>query len=266
MQLGLAGKIAIVTGASAGIGLACAKALFEEGGSVVLVARDPERLQAAAASILSGQPEAEPARIVTVSGDMREAETAKRAVSAAIERFGRIDILINNAGSARAGAFFELSEEAFTEAWGLKLLGYIRMVREAAPHMMQQRDGRIVNIIGGAARTPGPNFLAGSTANAALLNFTRGVSKELAKASVRINAISPGTTATERAEKLAEQHAEARGVSIAEQKDEMSAAIPLGHFVAPEEIAAMALMLVSDRVPSMTGAEIVIDGGQQPGM
>ncbi|MCR8634334.1 SDR family NAD(P)-dependent oxidoreductase [Paenibacillus radicis (ex Xue et al. 2023)] len=266
MNLGLAGKIAIVTGASAGIGFACSKALFEEGASVVMVARDAERMLQAAAAIREGHPAGDASRIVTVSGDMRESETVKRAVATALECFGRIDILINNAGSAKAGSFFELPEEAFMDAWSLKLLGYIRMVKEAAPHMINQRDGRIVNIVGGAGRTPGPAFLAGSTANAALLNFTRGVSKELAKSNVRINAISPGTTATERAERLAEQHAEAKGVSVDAQKAEMNAAIPLGHMVDPAEIAAMALLLVSDRVPSITGTEIVIDGGQQPGV
>ncbi|TBL75140.1 SDR family oxidoreductase [Paenibacillus thalictri] len=265
MKLGLAGKTAIVTGASAGIGLACSKALLEEGVSVVMVARDPERMRQAVEQVVQEQPEAE-VRIAVVSGDMRQQETVKLAVETALSRFGRIDILINNAGSARAGAFFELPEEAFLEAWNLKLLGYIRMVREAAPHMMSQGDGRIVNIVGAAGRTPSANFLAGSTSNAALLNFTRGVSKELAKSGVRINAISPGTTATERAQRLAEQHAEAKGISVEAQKAETSASIPLGHMADPAEIAAMALLLVSDLVPSITGTEIVIDGGQQPGV
>ncbi|TDG00175.1 SDR family NAD(P)-dependent oxidoreductase [Paenibacillus piri] len=266
MNLGLAGKIAIVTGASAGIGLACSKGLFEEGASVVMVARDPDRMQQAAAAIVQGHPAGEENRIVTVNGDMREPETAKRTVSAALERFGRIDILINNAGAAKAGSFFEMPEEEFVETWNLKLLGYIRMVKEAAPLMIKQGDGRIVNIVGGAGRTPSAAFLTGSTANAALLNFTRGISKELAKSNVRINAISPGTTATERAERLAEQQAAAKGITVDAQKAEISASIPLGHRVDPSEIAAMALLLVSDRIPSITGTEIVIDGGQQPGV
>ncbi|MBP1156672.1 MULTISPECIES: SDR family oxidoreductase [unclassified Paenibacillus] len=266
MNLGLSGKAAIITGASAGIGFACSKALFEEGASIVMVARNPERMQQATAAILQGYPEEEASRIVTVNGDMRDSETVKQTVSATMAHFGRIDILINNAGSARAGSFFEMPEEAFLEAWNLKLLGYIRMVKEAAPHMIRQGDGRIVNIVGGAGRTPGPTFLAGSTANAALLNFTRGISKELARSNVRINAISPGTTATERALKLAEQNANAKGITVEAQQAELNAAIPLGHIVDPAEIAAMALLLVSDRVPSITGTEIVIDGGQQPGV
>ncbi|MBW7458648.1 SDR family NAD(P)-dependent oxidoreductase, partial [Paenibacillus sepulcri] len=266
MDLGLGGKVAIVTGASAGIGFACSRALFQEGAAVVMVARDPDRARQAVDAILSGRSREEAARIITVAGDMNEPQTAKQAVTAALGVNGRIDILINNAGSAKAGSFFEMPEEAFLEAWNLKLLGYIRMVKEAAPHMIKQRDGRIVNIVGGAGRTPTPAFLAGSTANAALLNFTRGISKELAKSNVRINVISPGATTTERAEKLARQNAEAKGITVEAQKAEMNAAIPLGHMVAPSEIAAMALLLVSDHVPSITGTEIVIDGGQQPGV
>ncbi|WP_240417438.1 SDR family oxidoreductase [Paenibacillus periandrae] len=267
MDLGLGGKIAIVTGASAGIGLACSRALYMEGASVVMVARDSVRLQKAADSIVGNSAASEiPSRIVMVAGDMGDPATSKTVVSTALEHYGRIDIVINNAGSAKAGAFFELSEDVFTEAWNFKLLGYIRLVKEAAPHMIDQKDGRIVNIVGGAGRTPNPNFLAGSTANAALLNFTRGISKELAKSNVRINAISPGSTATERAETLTRQHAQASGISYDEQKTLMNKSIPLGHLVDPDEIASMALLLVSDRVPSITGTEIVIDGGQQPGV
>jgi 3-oxoacyl-[acyl-carrier protein] reductase/bacilysin biosynthesis oxidoreductase BacG len=132
--------------------------------------------------------------------------------------------------------------------------------------MIDQRDGRIVNIVGAAARTPESTFLAGSTANAALLNFTRGVSKMLAPHNIRINAISPGFTATERAERLVAQHAAATGTTVEEAKMRMAKAIPLGHLVAPEEIAAATLLIVSDRVPSMTGAEILVDGGQTPGV
>jgi NAD(P)-dependent dehydrogenase (short-subunit alcohol dehydrogenase family) len=266
MDLGLGGKIAIVTGASAGIGLACSKALYKEGASVIMVARDSGRLQKAVDSIVGNYTAESPSRIVMVAGDMGDPATSRTVVSTALDHYGRIDIVINNAGSAKAGAFFELSEDVFTEAWNLKLLGYIRLVKEAAPYMINQKDGRIVNIVGGAGRTPSPTFLAGSTANAALLNFTRGISKELARSNVRINAISPGSTATERSETLTRQHAQANGIGYDDQKALMNKSIPLGHLVDPDEIASMALLLVSDRVPSITGTEIVIDGGQQPGV
>jgi 3-oxoacyl-[acyl-carrier protein] reductase/bacilysin biosynthesis oxidoreductase BacG len=233
-----------------------------------MAARDSARLEAAVETLKTGVPESESrgAKLVGVSADMSQAADVGRVVQTALENLGGVDILVNNAGSARAGAFLEMGDEAFLAAWELKLLGYIRLVRAVAPYMIQQKDGRIVNIVGGAGRTPGPNFLAGSTANAALLNFTRGVSKELGLHNVRINAISPGTTATDRAVKLAEQHAAARGISVEQAKAETVKAMPLGKMVEPDEIASMMLLLVSDRVPSITGTEIIIDGGATPGV
>lgn len=264
LELQLLGKTAIVTGGSAGIGLAIAKALYSEGVNVVIVARNPERLEKALADIQSVSTSG--AKVISVSADLTQAESIDRVVSTTLTQFGQIDILINNAGSARAGSFLDLNDDAFLDAWNLKLLGYIRFVRAILPHLKSQRDGRIVNIIGGAGRTPRPNFLPGGTTNAALLNFTRGISKELAQYNIRINAISPGLTATERAERLAQQNAQARGVSVDEIKEESLQAIPLEKIVKPEEIAALALFLVSDLASSITGAEILVDGGHTPGV
>ena len=140
------------------------------------------------------------------------------------------------------------------------------MIRAVAPNMMQYRDGRIINIIGSAGRTPSHTFLPGSTTNAALINFTKGISKELANYNVRINAISPGVTSTERANRLANQRATAKGITVEEEEKEILSSIPLGNTVHPDEIASFVLLLASNLVPSMTGSEIVIDGGAQPGI
>jgi NAD(P)-dependent dehydrogenase (short-subunit alcohol dehydrogenase family) len=140
------------------------------------------------------------------------------------------------------------------------------MVRAVVPSMIDRRDGRIVNIVGASGRSPSPALLPVGTTNAALLNFTRGIAKELAPHNVRINAISPGPTATPRAEELAQQTALAQGISLAEAKADLARTLPLGRMVDPREIAAMALMLVSDRCASITGAEILIDGGSTPGL
>lgn len=264
LDLQLSGKTAIVTGGSAGIGLATARALYSEGVNVAIAARNQERLDQAVADIQSLPTPS--AKVISVSADLTQAESIDRVVETTLAQFGQIDILINNAGSARAGSFLELGDDAFLDAWNLKLLGYIRLVRAVVPHQKNRRDGRIVNIIGGAGRTPRPSFLPGGTTNAALLNFTRGISKELAQHNIRINAISPGLTGTERAERLAEQNAQIRGVSVEEIKAESLKAIPLGKIVKPEEIAALALFLVSDLASSITGAEILVDGGNTPGV
>lgn len=145
-------------------------------------------------------------------------------------------------------------------------MGYIRFVRLVVPYFKQQGDGRIVNIIGGAGRTPRPNFLPGGTTNAALLNFTRGISKELAQNNIRINAISPGLTDTRRAKTLAQQNAQSLGISVEEYNLQAVKGIPLGKIVQPDEIAALALFLVSDLASSITGTEIQVDGGATPGV
>jgi NAD(P)-dependent dehydrogenase (short-subunit alcohol dehydrogenase family) len=266
MDLGLSGKTAIITGGSAGIGLACALALYEEGVSVVIAGRDAARLATAERAIRARPSINGAALVVTEAADMSRAEDVKRLVATALNRLGHIDIVVNNAGASRAGNFLDLDDEVYLETWTLKLLGYIRLVRAVVPHMIERRDGRIVNIIGAAGRTPGPTFLPGSTTNAALINFTRGVSRDLARHNIRINAISPGLTATDRAERLAQQNAAAAGISIEEAKARAAAVIPLGHAADPAEIAAMTLLLVSDRMASTTGAEVIIDGGQTPGM
>jgi NAD(P)-dependent dehydrogenase (short-subunit alcohol dehydrogenase family) len=269
MELLLEGKTALVTGGSSGIGFACALGLIGEGVDVAIVARDPERLAAAGSALEASarrRARERPARVVTVSADLTRADDVTRSVREATQALGRIDILVNSAGSAVGGSFATLADDAYVDAWTLKLLGYLRMVRAVVPAMIERRDGRIVNIVGGAGRTPGPTFLAGSTVNAAVLNFTRGISKELAEHNVRINAISPGTTATERAERRSQQDAAISGRTLDEVKAERVERVPLKRMVDPSEIAAMTLLLVSDRVASMTGAEVLIDAGATPGV
>ena len=264
MDLNLAGKIAVVTGGSAGIGLACAKTLYVEGAHVVIAAH--EGVEDAATSIQRMAGEKEKAGVLAVECDLSKADQANEVVVQAIESFGEPDILVNCAGAARAGAFLELSDQDFLDAWNLKLLGYIRMIKAVVPHMMKQKDGRIINIVGAAAKTPSATFLTGSTANAALINFTRGISKELAAHNIRINAISPAPTETERAKRLSEQTAKARGVSIEEVMAESTQSIPMGRMIKPQEIASLAAFLLSDLAASITGAEVLIDGGLTPGI
>lgn len=266
MILNLENNNAIVTGGSAGIGFACAKILVEEGANVLIVGRDEQRLITAVEELKSIRKDKEKQLILSVSGDLTLASAINEVLNFAVSNFRTVDILINSAGSAPAGSFFELSDEDFLGSWNLKLLGYIRMVRAIAERMKKQGGGKIINIIGAAGRTPTANFLPGSTTNAALINFTKGISKELAKYNIRINAVSPGVTATERANKLAEQRAATKGITLEEEKNSVLSNIPLGKMVEPDEIASLVALLASDRVPSLTGSEIIIDGGEKPGM
>jgi 3-oxoacyl-[acyl-carrier protein] reductase/bacilysin biosynthesis oxidoreductase BacG len=258
VDLHLHGKIALVTGGSSGIGLACARELADEGCDVALIARDRERLAAAAAELaVTGR------KIVSIAADLSCGDEIKRAVFEATAALGQIDILVNSAGAARGGLFAEVDDAAFTEAWELKVLGYIRMTRAVIPGMIERRNGNIINIVGGSGRLPFVGFLTGSTANAALLNFTRGISKELAPHNVRINAVSPGITATERTQRLLEQLKDP-AKSVDEARAEVSRSIPLGRQVLPSEIAAAVAFLVSDRSASTTGTELLVEGGVAP--
>jgi 3-oxoacyl-[acyl-carrier protein] reductase/bacilysin biosynthesis oxidoreductase BacG len=267
MDLKLDGKFALISGGSAGIGLACARLFVSEGVSVAIASRSAERLAGARTTLeaIARERAGSTPRIVTIAADLAQAEDVERTAREATAAFGKIDILINNAGSAMGGPFLKLPDAAFLDAWTLKLLGYIRMCRAVLPPMIERRHGAIVNIVGGAARTPTPAFLTGSTGNAAIINFTRGLSKELAPHNVRINAISPGITATERAERLLEQ--EVTGdKTIEHAREARLQRVPLRRVTHPDEIARMAALIVSDEMPTMTGSEVVIDGGSQPGI
>src|SRR5262249_46803997 len=197
MDLALDGKTAIVTGASQGIGRAIARALHGERVALVLVAQSEERLQQAKQAMATGPEQA----IHTLVADLSLRAEVERVVAEAIRRLGHVDILVNNAARAKGGGFFAMTEGDLQEVWQVKAFGYVRMVRAIAPHMMERRQGSIINIIGSTARTPTEDFIIGSMVNAALVNFTRGVSRELARHNVRINAISPGWTLTERLER-----------------------------------------------------------------
>ncbi len=259
MDFGLNGKTAIVTGASQGIGRAIARALHREGVTVMIVGQDRARLDQAARDFGPGS-----APVHIQVADLSLLAEIERVVSEALRLMNHVDILVNSAARTKTGGFFAMSDAAVQEAWQVKGLGYVRLVRAVAPHMIERGDGRIVNIIGSAARTPTADFIPGSMVNAALVNFTRGVSRELARHNVRINSISPGWTLTERQQRSFEMEAMAQNVPVSQTMQRAAMAIPLGKHVTMDEIATMTLMLVSDLTPGLTGEDIVIDGGMTP--
>lgn len=259
MEYGLSGKTAIVTGASQGTGKAIARALHHEGVTVMMVGRTRARLDQSARELGPGG-----APLLTQVADLSLLAEIERVASQAIRQMKHVDILVNCAAHTKTGDFFAMSDADLQEAWQVKGLGYVRLVRAIAPHMMERGDGRIVNIVGSAARTPTEDFIAGAIVNAALVNFTRGVSRELARHHVRINSISPGWTLTERQQRSFEMQAMAQGIAVDQVRTREAMTIPLGRLVTMDEIAAMTLMLVSDLTPGLTGEDIIIDGGATP--
>lgn len=264
MDLKLQGKTAVVTGASQGIGREIARALHREGVALLVTSRKASSLRVAVEYIGGGAASGRAAPIHAVEADLALLAEVERVAQEAIERLGHIDFLINNAARAHTGGFFEMTDAELEEAIQVKGLGYVRLVRALAPHMMERRTGAIVNIAGTTSRTPTADFVAGSMVNAALVNFTRGISRELARHNVRINVISPGWTLTERQLRSFELQAAARGATVEEVMAREARAIPLNRLVTMQEVATLTLLLLSGQLPSLTGEEILLDGGATP--
>ncbi len=262
MDLGIRGKTALVTGASRGIGRAIALGLAAEGARVALCARSGSGLDDAAKAIRQRGN----ADVVTVAGDLSRLEEIGRVVDAVQARLGGIDILVNNAGAIRSGDFLKTPDEQWIEDWNLKLLGYIRMARAVLPLMQSQGGGRICNVVGAAARNPTASYLPGGAANAALINFTKGLADLGARSNVLVTAVSPAATRTERWDALMVQQAAAAGRSVEDYRAEAEGQYPLGRIARPEDIADLVCFLVSARASFITGVCITVDGGATRGV
>jgi len=262
MDLELEGKTALVTGASRGIGRAIAQALAKEGVRVALAARDKATLETAASEIRgNGGAEA-----LAISADLSRLEEVNRAVETVKGRFGRLDILVNNAGAIRGGDFAKIPDEQWAGDWSLKLLGYVRMARAVFPLMQAQGGGRIVNVVGAAARNPTAGYLPGGIANAGLINFTKGLADLGAPSNILVTAVSPAATATSRWETLIAQQAAAAGKSVEAYRREVESGYPLKRIARPEDVADLVCFLVSARASFLTGICIPVDGGATRGV
>jgi len=256
MDLGIGGKVAIVTGGSQGIGKAIATQLVAEGVRTVISARNFENLKQAAAEITS----ATKGEVLPLQADVTNLDQVKKLVADTVSAFGGVDILVNNAAGSGSGAFVELTDDNWLHHLNVKLVGYVRCAREAMPHMQQKRWGRIVNIGGEAAR--GNGGYASGAANSAVVNFTKKLSDELAEFGITVNAIHPGSTRTQRRE-----HAAARkGVTLDELVKEQIKRIPIGRLIEPEDVASTVLFLVSAKAAAITGQVLGVDGGSTRGI
>jgi NAD(P)-dependent dehydrogenase (short-subunit alcohol dehydrogenase family) len=262
MELGLRDKTALVTGGSKGIGRAVARALAGEGARVMICARDPEALASAAADIeaATGRP------VRTMAADLGELPEVTRVARGAVSALGRLDILVNNAGAIKGGEFLTTPDEEWLAGWRLKLLGYIRMAREVLPRMQRQGGGRIINVVGAAARNPTATYMMGGTANAALINFTKALADLGARGNVLVTGVSPGPVKTERWDTLVRQQAAAVGKDPEVYAREQDATMPLGRIALPEEVADLVCFLASERAAFLTGITITVDGGATRGV
>lgn len=261
MDLGLREKVVIVTGGSAGIGRATALAFAGEGAKVAVVGRNVEPLRQTVGDIEAGGSEG-----LAIVADLNQLEDIRRVVTETVARFGGIDVLFNNAGSAMGGAFLEMPDEQWLDAMQLKFLGYVRLSREVTPYLIAAGAGRIINVIGVAGKEPSPGALPGGATNAAIRNFTKGLALALKPHNILVNAISPGFTNTRRYVHALENQAKISGVPREQLEKEQATNFVGGAITEPEEIAAVALFLASKQIVTLTGAEIDVNGGISHGI
>ena len=256
-----AGKVVVITGGSRGIGRGIAEGFAREGASLVLASSSAENLATAAADIKKSGA-AEP---LTSAADLRTLEGCQKLFKLTSDRHGRCDILVNCAGATRAGNFVELEDAFWIDGFALKLFAAVRLTRLFWP-MLKANEGTVVNIIGGAARTPGPEFTIGGSVNAAFANLTKSLSQLGKRDGVNVNAIHPGTTETARTWQLWEQRAKAAGVTVDKIREQIMAQTGVRNLAKPEDIAALTLFLCSPRARQIQGVAIAVDGGGTPGV
>ena len=253
MDLQLANKVAIVTGASRGIGRAITQELAKERMRLVLVARSGDLLQELAASI-GGE------CLVHVA-DLRQADAASEVIAAAIKRVGSIDLLVNNAGATKRGDFLELNDADWSDGFALKFFGAMRLCRAAWPHLIASH-GSIINIIGIGGRTASADFAIGGSVNSALLNLTKALAHRGLIDRVRVNAINPGTIATDRLQRRIQTVAAEQGLDYESAAKAMVQKMGVTRFGTPAEIAQAVTFLASSAASYCQGAILDVDGGE----
>lgn len=252
MDLGLGGKVAIVTGASRGIGAAIAQELGRQGCSVMLTARDNDALRTCAAQFDDA------AKVDSRAGDLREAGMPAMLVSATLARFGRIDIVVANAGATKRGHFLQLTEEDWEDGFALKFFAHVRLIRAAWLHL-KDSHGCVVIIAGAGAALA--DFSIGGSVNTALLGLTKSLADQAVDDGIRVNAINPGNIRTGRFARRLKAYADALGVGEAEAERRMSAADRTTRIGETADIARLVGIIASRQVDFLHGAIIDIDGG-----
>ncbi len=263
MELGLSQRACIVTGASRGIGLAISRGLCSEGASVLLVGRSGDGL-AAAARRCEG-----PGLAETIALDVTSADAGERLVHACVERFGRLDVLVNNAGMSASRALEELTDEEWQAQWDVHVMAPMRLMRAAVPGMAERGWGRIVNVSSSSGKRPGQRNVAYSVTKAAELSLSRAFADRYASKNVLVNSVTPGPVSSElwmAPGGLADQVAQARGITREEVLESTAAGVPLGRFGTEHEIAAVIVFLCSEAASYVTGAAWSVDGGTVPGI
>lgn len=252
MDLKLAGKVAIVTGASKGIGRAIAEVLAAEGMKLVLAARSADLLHDVAGGL--------PTETLIQAVDLRDPAVPAQVIAATMAKFGSLDLLVNNAGATKRGDFLTLTDEDWADGYALKFFGAMRLSRAAWPSLIKSA-GSIISIIGVGGRTGTAEFAIGGSVNAASMNLTKVLADRGIQDGVRVNAINPGAIATERLQVRIRSYAKEQGLSDAEAALKLPRSMGVARFGEPAEIARAVAFLASPQAGYLQGAIIDVDGG-----
>lgn len=262
MDLKLAGKKAIVTGGSKGIGRETARILAEEGCDVAITAREEGRLKEVAdeLAVATGQ------TVLPFAGDMSVQADVERCMNAAIAAFEGIDILVTCAGSSPGGLLEELTDEQWMSSLSLKFMGYVRSCGVLLPHMRERGTGSVVLVVGNDGLKSSYWELTAGVANAADINFAGAIAEQYGRHGVRVNTVNPGPVNTDRWDGLEKRFAMDRGVEQSEARRIVLGTLPLGRICEPEEIASVVVFLASPQASYVNGTHVVIDGAQMKGL
>jgi NAD(P)-dependent dehydrogenase (short-subunit alcohol dehydrogenase family) len=252
MDLLLSNQVAIVTGASRGIGKAIAETLAAEGMYVVVVARSRDALESLAKTF--------PKESLVQAVDLREPTSADQVVAETIRRFGKLDLLVNNAGATKRGDFLSLTDEEWKDGFDLKFYAAMRLSRAAWTHL-QSSAGSILNIIGIGGKAGSAEFTIGGSVNAALMNLTKALADRGIRDGVRVNAINPGSIATERLQTRIRNYAKERNIEVEEALKQLPREMKIARFGQPDEIARAVAFLASSQSSYIHGAILDVDGG-----
>jgi 3-oxoacyl-[acyl-carrier protein] reductase len=260
MDLGLKNLVAIVTASSKGLGRATAIQLAREGAKVVLCARGKEALLATRDEILASGGDA-----LAVPADVAAPETPQKLVDAALEQYGQLDVLVGNAGGPPPGGFLAFEESDWDAAVQLTLMSFVRLCYAAIPALKQSAHGSILACTSITVKQPIPNLVLSNSLRLAVTGLVKSLADELGPSGVRVNAICPGSTRTDRIEQLLADRAERAGTTVDEQAAQMAAEIPLGRIGQPDEFGRVAAFLVSPAASFVNGVSLLVDGGAYRG-
>ena len=261
MDLNLKGKIALVTGASRGLGFATANVLSEEGCQVVINGRNDKRIQQAAQSIYhtTGNP------VLGIEGDVSRLDDVERVVSSTLDHFGGLDILITAEGGPPPGGFEKFDDEAWLNAFNLTFMSHVRLIRAALPHLRKSAAASVLTITSYSIKQPINGLILSNSIRTSVAGLTKSLALDWGKEGIRFNSILPGWTETERVTQLMQASAEQNNTSIDEEIAKQIAESPLGRMAKPEEFARAAAFIVSPAASYITGILLPLDGGMIKG-